>query len=259
MIMKSRARLAVLLGLLLAIPSPSAVGDVVLLQDNFDSFALGTTWQGTTWQGATGAPDGVLAGGVTQNGAVALRMNSVTGISDWKGIETIAPISLAGMRSITLDVRTTADNINNASPIEVTLLGDSGKWMKFYYTYTAWQNNYLDSDGHTGVLGSWPSGMDPYQYRRWIFQVADGGVAVSVRDKDDVLRWGPTSFSSPSLSGLGSSVDIVLRQNKNLGSNIYVDYVTLTGTVPEPSTLVMAIGIGVTGLLARFWRRKRGR
>lgn len=253
-----RALLAVfgilLLVCLAAVPQ-TAQADIALFHDDFNSFNLGTNWQGTTWQGATGVPTG-LTGNVSYNSATALQMYLAAGSTGWKGLETVNTFPIGDKLSVKLDVRTTAANVDSASPMEVTLKGSSDEWAKWFYTYTAWTNNYLDSDGHTGSFGQWPSNMQPSEYRRWVLEVDQSGVTATLLDKFDVQRWS-NHYPSPTLQDLGTNVSILLRQAGHSTNVIYtyVDYVDLTATVPEPSTLLLLVAGGLSWLV--FTRSRR--
>ncbi len=242
---------------------------VTLFQDDFNSFALGTTWQATTWDGgvsgenATGAPDASLVGGVNHGGPITLQMGSLgdaNTTAEFKGVETIASFPITNPFPLTLDVRTTAANTH--MPIEVGLLGSSGEWMKMFYTYSAWTNNFLDSAGDSDSYGLWPSGMTPGAYRRWVMTVDDSGVTALVYDASDTLRWSDT-FSGLKLADLGSTATLVLRQQKGgstaspgtTAPTAWVDSVTLTANVPEPSTIILA-ALGLLGLMFRPRKRE---
>ena len=246
--------------LVIALAACTASAEMILFQDSFDTFSLGTTWQATAWGGATGAPDVKLLGGQSHGGELTLDMGSGNDNAEFKGIETVSSIPIDGMVSLTLDVRTTAANAH--LPIEATLLGESGDWAQMYYTYTAWTNNYSDSAGNSDALGSWPSGMTPGTYRRFVITADLAGVTAEVYDQTDTLRWSQ-SFTSFNLSDLGDSVDVLLRQQKGLieppdghyAPLVYVDQVTLTGYTPEPTTLTL-LALGGLGLAVR---RRRAR
>jgi hypothetical protein len=213
--MKSQTVIATGIVLLLAAltADPCKAGTISLFQDDFNSFSLGSAWQATAWQGATGAPS-TLIGGVNSGGAITLQMGSSTTSTEWKGIETISAIPVGNVMSLILNARTTGSTTGlNASHIEVTLRGSSGAWMKAYYTYEGWTNNYLDSDGNIGTFGLWPTPLlYPANYRRWTFAVDPLGVTASVIDDAGTVRWSQT-YSSFTLDDLGSSVSIVLRQD----------------------------------------------
>ena len=239
--------------LVIALAACTASAEMILFQEDFNTFSLGTTWQATAWDGATGAPN-VLTGGVNHGGPITLQMASTTGSTAMKGIETIIPVSIDGMVSVTLDVRTTAANVNNDTSIEATFLGESGDWAQMYYTYTAWTNHYEDSEGNSDSFGLWPSNMAPGNYRRFVITADLAGVTAEVYDQTDTLRW-TQSFTNFNLSDLGDSVDIVLRQDDYLGPIVFVDYVSVSGYTPEPTTLTL-LALGGLGLAVR---RRRAR
>ena len=243
----------------------TAAADAILLEDGFNTFSLGTAWQATSWDGgtagenATGAPDVSLLGGVSHGGAVTLQMGSDGAPPEWKGIETIAAITAPGGASaLTLNVRTTAANAH--LPIEVGLLGESGEWVKMYYTYNAWTTNYSDSDGNTASWGSWYSRTAPGSFRRWEMTIGVAGVVANIYDDLDVLRntW---TFAGPTLADFGSTVDVVLRQQRagldpgSFPPTVYVDSVRVS-SVPEPATLSL-LAFGGLGILARRRRTRR--
>lgn len=247
----------------------ASAATVTRFQDDFNTFTLGTSWQATSWDGgvagqnSTGAPNVTLTGGVTHGSAVTLEMASGTNNTnvEFKGIETITPIPITGLVSLTLDVRTTAGNSH--MPIEVGLLGSSGEWMKMYYTYTAWTTNYDDSDGNHDAWGHWHSGTAPSEFRRWVMTIDDLGVTAEIFDASDTLRntW---TYPGLTLADLGNTATLVLRQQLGgtpaspgtAAPRVWVDSVTLTAVVPEPATAIL-FGCGVLGLVGWGWRRRR--
>jgi MYXO-CTERM domain-containing protein len=242
-------RKAVLLLLVLAAACAAAMAQPIeLFHDGFDTFALGTTWQATDWGGTPGAPN-VLIGGEAHSGPVTLHMASTSGTGTMRGIETAGTIDITGMVSLTLDVRTTAANTNNTTPVEVSLLGETGEWMRQYYTYTAWTNHYDDSSGNHSAWGQWYSGMQPQYFRRYVKTVDLDGTHAQVYDETGALRWSQ-SYSGLTIHDLGSAADIVIRQHDAANPHIWVDYATLSGYTPEPATLTL-LALGGLGLLRR--------
>lgn len=242
-----------------ATATAASAGTVVGFQDDFDSFALGTDWQATSWQGAVGVPDVTLAGGVNHNGPITLQMGSSQDDGEFRGIETIDSIPVSNVLSLTLDVRTTAANAH--MPIEAALVGSSGEWVNMFYTYTAWTSNVTDSAGDSASWGQWYGGTQPQYYRRWVMTLDDIGLLAQVFDEPGTLRWSQT-FTGLTLGDLGGTAKIVLRQQEGgvspgtAAPTVWVDYVALTGLVPEPSTFALA-AFGLLGLA--FWGRRRRR
>ena len=101
-----------------------------LLRDDFTAFSPGTTWQAH----GLGLPD--QAAGIVGLGAdgSSLRLGSSPGSpGEYRGIETIAPISLAGVPALQVDVRLHPLNQTGAgngggsrASIGVAVLGSSG-------------------------------------------------------------------------------------------------------------------------------------
>jgi len=229
----------------LAVASSVAVGGRIF-QDDFDTFALGATWQGTTWGGTSGAPT-TLIGGASYNGAIALEVAG-TGSGAMRGIELINPLDVTGALSLTLDVRTSASNFSY--PVEVSLRGETGAWMRMFYTYTAWTNNYDDSSGNAVSWGGWFGGMQPDYYRRYFMNVTDTGVDVAIYDEPGNLRWAQ-SFGGLSVSDFGNSVDVAIRQlDDHWATRIWVDYVSVSAVTPEPTTLTL-LGLGLAAMVRR--------
>lgn len=233
---------------------------VMLFDDDFSTFSLGTTWQATSFDGATGAPDVALS----SNGTL-LEMQSGTDNADYRGIETIASISTNYILSFTLDGRVDVLNTgSDASPaaIELILAGSSGAWVKASASQNTtagpdWSDDYADSAGNTAGSGSFAH-SPVTQLRRFVLSVDGTGVGLTVYNEDDSLNAFSASFANLTLGDFGDSVDIVLRQLKVSGGNNArgrVDFVTLSATtMPEPGTL-WCTALGAAVLLGRRRRR----
>lgn len=118
---------SILLAMLLTtLPLSASAGTV--LDDQFDSFVLGTTWQAT----GAGVPSDYLA--FENNGTDKyLHMGSIGAVNEFRGVEAIAPISLAGVAQLVVDVRLRPINqggIGTPSAAEVAVLGASGAFSR---------------------------------------------------------------------------------------------------------------------------------
>ena len=92
-----------------------SVSGEILLEDEFDFFELGETWQ----EHEDGEPDVFL--GVIGDGL--LQMQSSGFAEEFRGIETITPISLVGLSSLTVDARLQPINMGES---RLSFCGRSG-------------------------------------------------------------------------------------------------------------------------------------
>jgi hypothetical protein len=234
---------------------------VTILDDEFSSFSLGTTWKAASVLGATGEPDVTLS-----SDGNFLTMVSGSDNSDFRGIETIASIPTASYTSITLDARVKpgAFGVSDSSRmIEVTLSGSSGAWVSAFASGNTapgpdWSDDYADSAGNSATTGSFAH-CAPLcdSFRRFILSIDGSGVALEVRNEDDTVHSFNPSFSNLTLSDFGSDITIALRHLKVLGGNNaggLVDRVAVNAIlVPEPSTALLL----ASGLVAMAAGRRR--
>ena len=90
-------RIALVLFAVLAWTVPHATAET-LFEDEFEFFELGETWQ----EHGAGAPDLGLDVGFADDSEV-LQMSSSNFADEFRGIETISPISLVGLSDLTVD------------------------------------------------------------------------------------------------------------------------------------------------------------
>ena len=112
-----------------------AVAQETLLEDDFEFFELGETWD----EHGVGAPDVKLEVG-DDAGAAILEMVT-SGIEEgFFGIETIAPISIAGLTDLTVDARLRPINQGvegSVAAAEVALIGESGLVLRAFASNNA--------------------------------------------------------------------------------------------------------------------------
>ncbi|MEX2170838.1 MAG: PEP-CTERM sorting domain-containing protein [Pirellulales bacterium] len=241
---------------------PLSVPAAIVLDEPFDSFVLGTTWQATP----AGAPNETLAF-VNDGTTTYLHMASIGAVSEFRGIETIAPISLAGVASLVVDVRLRPINEGgNGTPsaAEVAVLGASGEFSRAVasspYSPGAWADSYIDSDGtnvKTDFAHCASGGCD--SYRRFVLTIDGAGTSMAAYNADGSLNAFSASNPALTLASYGSEVDIALRQMQvanEVAARGFFDSVTVSTTaIPEP-TGMMLLGLGALGLFVLRRRNK---
>lgn len=198
----------------------------VLLEDAFEFFELGETWQ----EHGAGAPDIALEVAFSDDSEV-LSMTASGFEESFVGIETITPISLSGLAGITVDSRMRPINQGvegSVAAVEVALIGESGEIIRAFASNNAgpdpesmndWADHYEDTKGNTGTSGPWPHCTDKGgpacdAMRNLVVSVDASGTILQAFDDnsaEDEPRW-ETSFNNFTLADLGSSVTIALRQ-----------------------------------------------
>jgi hypothetical protein len=213
----------------------------VLLDDNFEFFELGETWQ----EHAGGAPD-IALDVIFANDSEVLQMIS-SGFSDeFFGIETITPISLVGLTDLTIDARLRPINQGVEGSIaaaEVALIGSSGDFIRAYASNNAgpdpesindWADGYEDSFGNILSSGGWPHcDLACDAMRNFVLVITAEGTTIQAFDDidDPELPTWEATVDDFTLADLGSSVTIALRQLAiDGGDNVagFFDYVYVT-------------------------------
>ena len=213
----------------------------ILLEDEFEFFELGETWQ----EHDAGAPDLQLSstGGV-------LRMFSSPLADEFRGIETITPISLAGLASLTVDARLQPQNqgiMGTVAAAEVALIGASGEFIRAFASNNPpdpeldWADHYEDSIGNTASSAPWAHCGSPEcpAVRDFIITINSSGITFQsfddqeeLDDDDNIIPTYEVSFPDFTLADLGGSVTIALRQLiVEGGDNVLGDFdrITVTG------------------------------
>ena len=238
----------------------AAAHAATVLDDPFDSFTLGTTWQPL----GTGAPD-IVAGFAIIGPDNVLRMGSTAGAPVYQGVETIAPISLVGVVSMTVDVRLRPLNQGVPGSVQsamVAVLGASGAFSSAGATGPAtvegpsWADLYLDSEGSANAASADFNHPAVDGWRRMILTIDGAGTSLSVLNADDSANAFSVSNPNLTLADYGAEVDIALRHLKTSAVATFGDYdfVTVTTVVPEPSGGILT-GAALLGLAA--WRRRK--
>lgn len=205
---------------------PAGWAQNVLLEDGFEFFELGETWQ----EHGAGAPDITLEVGFSDDSEV-LNMTSSGFDESFLGVETITPISLSGLAGITVDARMRPINQGvegSVAAVEVALIGESGEIIRAFASNNAgpdpesindWANHYEDTKGNADTSGPWPHCTDKGgpacdAMRNLVVSVDASGTILQAFDDnslEDEPRW-ETSFDDFTLADLGASLTIALRQ-----------------------------------------------
>lgn len=224
-----------------------------VLDDQFDSFSLGTTWQ----VHGPGQPELGLMSELSGTNNVLLLYSS-NDVTEYRGVETISAISLTGLASLTVDTRVRPLNHGgNGSPaaVEVAILGEGGVFSSAAASNVApgtlvWGDQYADSEGSADTKSADFNHCDfggCDSSRRLILTIDASGTSLTVLNADDTVNAFSASNANLPISSYGAEVDIALRQLKIAGGDPvfgHVDFVTVTSTaIPEPTGLVL-LGIG---------------
>ncbi len=217
-----RQMLSVCLGVGMIWGGHHTVAEEILLEDTFEFFELGETWQ----EHEAGAPD-VALDVIFANDSEVLQMISSGFADEFYGIETISPISLAGIADLTVNARLRPINQGVEGSIaaaEVALIGSSGELIRAYASNNAgpdpestndWADGYEDSFGNILSSGPWPHCDAACDAMRDFVLVitADGTTIKAFDDLDDpeVPTW-EAMVPDFTLADLGPSVTIALRQ-----------------------------------------------
>ena len=210
-----------------------------LFRDEFDQLNFGTIWQSH----GSGIPEISLGIGHPAHSSSSLHMFSDGFGEEFRGIETIAPISLAGLDSVTVDVRLAPINggvSGTLSSAEVALVGSSGDFVRAFAsnnpsgTNSDWADFYEDSAANSFSSGAYAhcdfGGCD--SFRRFLITVGKHESQLVVRNSDDSPNAFGAFVSNFSLDDLGSELRIALRQQSvDRGDPVqgWIDSVLVTG------------------------------
>jgi hypothetical protein len=209
----------------------------VLFQDDFNTFSLGTTWQA-----AGNAPDQALQ--VINDGGRSV-LDMATSLNS-AGIETITPISLAGLTSITADLLFTSFQ----GSMELDIIGNGSgheRWYLQAYSSSAyrlsWDHDpanyeYIDQYGVNRVIYA---PMNRAQYYDVTLTLDSQGSHISIYDTSGNLLAPTCDYAANTLSSLGSNFTMSLLQGTG-GAPVetYLDSITVTGA-PEPTPYALMI------------------
>jgi len=239
--------------LLASLPCSARAG--IVLDDPFNSFSLGTTWQST----GAGVPGDTLAY-VFDGTNNYLHMGSVGAADEFRGIETITPISLVGVGSVVVDVRLRPinDGSGSSSAAEVAVLGASGKLSRALssnaFAPGAWADSYVDSEGsNTKVDFAHCAFGGCDSYRRFVLTIDGTGTSLAVFNANESANGFSAFNPALTLADYGSEIDIALRQLQLSGGGTvrgFFDSVTVTtAAIPEPASAAL-LGLGAIGFTA---------
>jgi hypothetical protein len=235
--------------------SPRASADI-LFSDDFDAFSLGTTWK----TGNEGAPPDQTLSVINHGSRRVLDIaSSSDGTQNGRNIQTIQPISTFGLTSLV--VETTFLLVRGYyAPVEVDLENSFGsaRWWS-----APWDRNSVAWDGRTSTGKTFSEyfgvgSVNPGSYYKVTFTLNMGGTSISVTNEagDLVASNSTPQFTLADFQGQG--IDVSIRQVKGPTgpTESYVDNITLTGTVPEPSAAALVIGGALLFIIARPRRLK---
>ena len=254
-------------GIVLAVPVLTMAlptSATTILDDQFDAFVLGTTWQ----VHGPGQPEHALAF-VDAGTDKFLREGSNNDVTEYRGVETISSFSLAGLASLTVDARLRPINQGGdgtPAAAEVAILGDGGVFTSAAASNVApgtlvWGDQYADSEGSADAKSADFNHCDfggCDSWRRMILTIDASGTSLTVLNQDDTVNAFSASNANLPISSYGAEVDVALRQLKIAGGDLAFgdfDFVTVATTaIPEPASLAL-FGVGAL-MLVKVRRRK---
>ncbi len=204
------------------------------LADDFTEFALGDTWQAH----GSGAPEVALSvvAGIGADGS-SLRMGTAPGTAnEFVGIETRAPIPLAGATSLRVTVRVrplnqtaTGDGGASDASIGVAILGASGSFARAAAGANRpvppdWGDFYTDSEGsadvNAGSLHFPPNDPDgaAEAFRTYVLEIGPEGTSLTtLSSAGDPLTVTAFDVFNPNLplADYGGSVTVALYQQRS--------------------------------------------
>lgn len=247
--MYSHLRILLLASVIWAATLPTAFGADILLEDTFEFFELGETWQ----EHGAGVPDQAL-GVIFANDSEVLQMMTSGSSDEFFGVETIAPISIAGLSDLKVDARLRPINMGVEGAVaaaEVAIIGSSGQIMRAFASNNAgpdpesandWADHYEDSKGNVGTTGGWPHcDVACDAMRNLVLSVTTSGTTIQAFDDLDdpeIPTWEAT-FDGFTLADFGTSITIALRQQALEGGDSAMGFfdnilVTSSGSVSLP-------------------------
>jgi hypothetical protein len=231
---------------LVCVSSVSAV--TTLFEDPFDSFELGTTWQ----PHGAGVPQ--LALGTDGD---ALQMQSDNSATEFRGIESIDPISLDGLTNVTVNARLRPVNQGvegSRSAAEVAVFGSTGEFLRAFAANNAgpdpesvndWADLYADSKDNEASSGPWSHCDSPAcdAIRNLVLTVdATGTTFQSFDDDDNATATYETHFDNFTFADLGSELTIALRQEAVQGGDPVMGFFDSITVTTEGSEVVDGLG-----------------
>lgn len=256
--MNTRIRLSsALLGFLFTVPLSFGQEEIVF-EDHFEDFELGETWK----PHGVSEPDAGLNVFEAGNDGSSLRVSSTSGdAGELLGIET-SPISLAGVRSLRVEVRfrplnQTAAGDGGASDASagLSVVGEAGAFASVSAGANRpqlpdWGDFYWDSEGSQDVESApWlhfpPNDPDgsAESFRTHVLEISDTGTSLTTLSSGgNLLETTPFDVVNLNLklSDFGESIRIVLFQLRSEDETTLgdVDHVTVSVVAnPRPTQI----------------------
>ena len=231
-------RICMALGLALALGAIASAE--VLLEDTFEVFDFGQTWQ----EHGDGTPDVIEVVFDGEFDVLSMRSDGIA--SEFRGIETATPISLVGMTTLTVDVRLRPLNAGVEGTVgaaELALIGSSGEFLRASAANNVgpdpdsefdWADVFTDSMDNFEKAGPWAHCHDNCDsYRQFVITVDDTETVIqAIDDDEDVEIDYEFFFPDFTLATLGQELTIALRQETVEDGDAatgYFDSILVTG------------------------------